>query len=69
MVLGLSSSGGTIKIVLGVAVVLYVYLWLHDKDKAMAITRAIGKVFFALTVGVVKFIMKFFEGLYRLIFK
>jgi hypothetical protein len=64
MVLGLT-SGNSFTIFFVAALVLYVYLWLHDKEKAMSVTRGIGM----LIVGVFKMIFRFFEGIFRLIFR
>lgn len=60
MVLGLSSSGfGSLKIFLAIALILYVYLWMHDKEKAMVVTRGIGSAIFA----VFKLLFKVLEGI------
>ena len=66
MVLGLSSSGGSLKIAFAVALILYIYLWLHDKDKAMSVTRGIGTAIFAIFKVLFRLIENLVRGIARL---
>ena len=50
------SSG--IYVVVGILLILYVYLWLHDTDMAMNVTTAIFKVFYGLVKGIIMIIVK-----------
>ena len=67
MVLGLELNFSALYIVFGIATILYIYLWLHDTNKAMDVTTAIfnsviniGKVLFKIIIAIV-------NGIYNLI--
>ena len=42
---------GTIQAVLFIVLILYIYLWLHDKEKAWALTQGLFRVVWMLILG------------------
>jgi len=68
MVLGLGSLN-SLSVIIGIVAILYLYLWLHDQEKAMVVTKGIGTAILGIVKLTYRVCEGIFSGLYRLIFK
>ena len=62
---GVGLSQNTVWIVLGIAVVIYLYLWFYNTEMALNITYGIGRLIQAVTIGLVKVLIVVFSAIGR----
>jgi len=62
---GVGLSQNTVWIVLGIAVVIYLYLWFYNTEMALNLTYGIARVVQTLIMGLVKVLVAVFTAIGR----